>query len=158
MKISKIVWSFYLISLAPFSVFAGEGHEMPQHKEESSYGKPGNPTKVSRTLEIESFDNMTFKPNYFEVKKGATIKIVLKNRGQLKHEIILGDTTQLQEHKKMMLDMPTMEHHDENSLTVEAGKTGDLVWKFDKVGKVDFTCLIPGHSEAGMVGTIQVKK
>ena len=57
-----------------------------------------------------------------------------------------------------MLEMPDMKHQDENSLTVDPGKTGNFVWKFDKIGKVDFACMIPGHSEAGMVGTIQVKK
>jgi uncharacterized cupredoxin-like copper-binding protein len=131
---------------------------MHQHKGENSFGKPGDLAKVSRTLEIESLDNMTFKPNYFEVKKGETIKIVLKNSGKLKHEIVLGDTAQLQKHKKIMMEMPDMKHNEENTATVEPGKTGDLIWKFEKIGKVNFACLIPGHSEAGMIGTIQVKK
>ncbi|MBP6599957.1 MAG: hypothetical protein KA216_11010, partial [Giesbergeria sp.] len=33
---------------------------------------------------------------------------------------------------------------------------GDIVWRFNRPGSFDFACLIPGHSEAGMKGTITV--
>ena len=36
-------------------------------------------------------------------------------------------------------------------------KTGDIVWRFTKAGEFDFSCLIPGHREAGMSGKIIVK-
>jgi uncharacterized cupredoxin-like copper-binding protein len=39
---------------------------------------------------------------------------------------------------------------------VQPGKTGELVWKFNRTGRFDFACLVPGHYEAGMVGTINV--
>ena len=48
-------------------------------------------------------------------------------------------------------------HHDANSVTVEPGQTGDLVWQFTRAGTVDFACLQPGHFEAGMKGTVNVK-
>ncbi|MFX7701371.1 plastocyanin/azurin family copper-binding protein [Acinetobacter baumannii] len=32
-----------------------------------------------------------------------------------------------------------------------------MVWKFSKSGDFEFACLIPGHREAGMVGTVVVK-
>jgi uncharacterized cupredoxin-like copper-binding protein len=39
---------------------------------------------------------------------------------------------------------------------VNAGKTGGLIWTFNRAGEFDFACLIPGHYQAGMVGKISV--
>ncbi len=44
-------------------------------------------------------------------------------------------------------------HVEPNMLTLEPSQRGSLVWQFDQAGTVDFACLIPGHFEAGMVGT-----
>jgi uncharacterized cupredoxin-like copper-binding protein len=33
---------------------------------------------------------------------------------------------------------------------------GTLIWKFAQAGTVEFACLIPGHYEAGMKGSIRV--
>ncbi|NCW99267.1 MAG: plastocyanin, partial [Betaproteobacteria bacterium] len=35
---------------------------------------------------------------------------------------------------------------------------GEIVWTFNRVGEFDFACLLPGHYEAGMRGTINVAK
>ena len=37
-----------------------------------------------------------------------------------------------------------------------AGQTGDIVWTFNRPGNFDFACLIAGHYQAGMTGTITV--
>ena len=34
--------------------------------------------------------------------------------------------------------------------------TGTLIWKFTQAGTVEFACLMPGHYEAGMKGSIRV--
>jgi uncharacterized cupredoxin-like copper-binding protein len=39
---------------------------------------------------------------------------------------------------------------------VPPGKTGELVWTFNKPGNFDFACLIAGHYQAGMIGKITV--
>jgi len=39
---------------------------------------------------------------------------------------------------------------------VPAGKTGEIVWTFNRGGEFDFACLIAGHYQAGMVGKISV--
>jgi uncharacterized cupredoxin-like copper-binding protein len=39
---------------------------------------------------------------------------------------------------------------------VPPGKTGEIVWKFNRAGRFDFACLITGHYQAGMTGTINV--
>lgn len=40
---------------------------------------------------------------------------------------------------------------------VPPGQRGDLVWHFNRAGDFEFACLIPGHFEAGMRGTLRVK-
>jgi uncharacterized cupredoxin-like copper-binding protein len=52
---------------------------------------------------------------------------------------------------------PDMEHDDPNAKRVQPKTSQDLVWKFSKAGTFEYGCLIPGHREAGMVGTIVVK-
>jgi len=56
-----------------------------------------------------------------------------------------------------MRKMPEMEHAEENMVTVDPGKSGEIVWQFAKAGKVDFACLQPGHFEAGMKGQVAVR-
>lgn len=48
-----------------------------------------------------------------------------------------------------------MDHDDPNSVLVNPGKTGELVWKFTESTELEFACNIPGHYEAGMVGQIR---
>ncbi len=58
------------------------------------------------------------------------------------------------DHSKMGMKMP-MRHDDPNSVLVEPGKTAELVWKFTKAVPLQFSCNIPDHSEAGMVGQVK---
>ena len=121
-------------------------------------GQPGDPKKVSRTINVEMTDTMRFNPSSIKVKRGETIRFVAKNTGKIKHEMVLGTTKELKEHAEMMRKMPGMEHDDANQVTVEPGKTGEFVWQFTKAGTFDFACLEPGHFEAGMVGKVIVEK
>jgi uncharacterized cupredoxin-like copper-binding protein len=130
-------------------------------KEETAIGGPGDPGKVSRTVEITAMDNR-FNPSEIDVKEGETIKFRLKNAGRKKHEMIIGTPEEIDEHGRMMKKFPDMEHSDEpNVVTVEPGKTGELIWHFAKAGTVDFACPLPGHFKGmkapGMKGTIKVE-
>lgn len=102
-------------------------------------------------------DTMRFVPDYIDVKRGETIRFVVKNNGKLKHEMVLGSAKELKEHAALMQKFPEMEHVDPNQVSVDPGKTGELIWQFTKAGKFDFACLHPGHFDAGMVGKIGVK-
>ncbi len=131
---------------------AGEGGHA------SALGKPGNPAKVTRTVEVVMSDAMRYTPANIKVKQGETIRFRVKNAGQIKHEMVLGSLAELKEHAKTMARFPEMEHDDPNAISVEPGKTGELVWRFTKAGKFDFACLVPGHFEAGMQGKIAVSR
>ena len=83
---------------------------------------------------------------------------MVKNTGKLPHELVLGDVQSLKEHAEMMRRHPDMEHADPNMVKVAPGGTGTLIWKFTEAGTVEFACLIPGHYEAGMKGSVRVNR
>ena len=118
-------------------------------------GKLGDPGKVSRTIEITMVDNR-FKPAEIKVKQGETVKFVLMNAGEKKHDMMIGSMAELDKHAKMMKQYPDMEHVDPNLISVDPGKSGELVWQFTEVGTVDFACPRPGHFK-GMRGKINVE-
>lgn len=132
----------------------GHGHG---HGDEAAIGKPGDAKRVTRTVEVDMTDDMRFKPAAIHVKQGETIRFKVKNAGKLKHEMVLGTEAELQEHYQAMLKMPEMEHADPHAITLEGGKSGEIVWQFTKSGTVPFACLQPGHYDAGMKGSITVK-
>ena len=101
-------------------------------------------------------DTMRFTPNRLEVMQGETIRIVIKNEGQLLHEFVLGTKTELDKHAALMLKFPNMEHDEPYMAHVPPGKTGQIIWTFNRAGDFDFACLIAGHYQAGMVGKVQV--
>jgi uncharacterized cupredoxin-like copper-binding protein len=49
-----------------------------------------------------------------------------------------------------------MEHDEPYMAHVGPGKTGEIVWTFNRAGDFDFACLIAGHYQAGMVGKVKV--
>ena len=102
-------------------------------------------------------DAMRFTPASITVKKGETVRFVVKNSGKLKHEMVLGTANELREHAELMKKFPEMEHEEPNQVVLDPGKEGELVWQFTKSGTFDFACLQPGHFDAGMRGKIAVR-
>ena len=105
---------------------------------------------------MEMSDAMRFKPASIKVKRGETVRFIVRNTGKVKHEMVLGTIKELKEHAALMRKSPQMEHADPNQVSVDPGMTGELVWQFTRAGTFDFACLVPGHFEAGMVGKIRV--
>jgi uncharacterized cupredoxin-like copper-binding protein len=138
----------------------GEDHskkkDSPVKKEQKDWGIAGDSKAVKRTIEITMTDAMRFTPDKIEVNQGETVKFVVKNTGKLMHEMVIGTKRELDQHAALMARFPTMEHDEPYQAHVPAGKTGDLVWNFNRAGDFDFACLIAGHYQAGMIGKIKV--
>ncbi len=128
-----------------------------QLSEEHSFGKAGDPKKVTRTINFNMTDNMRFSPAQITVKQGETIRFVAKNDGKIMHEMVIGTMKELKAHAEQMKKFPGMEHDEPYMAHVAPGKTEEIIWQFTKAGNIDFACLIAGHFEAGMVGKITVK-
>lgn len=135
----------------------GHAAMSPMSTEAKSFGRAGDPKKVTRTINIDMSDAMRFSPASLTVKQNETVRFVAKNSGKIKHEIVLGTMRELKEHAEMMKKYPAMDHDEPFMAHVAPGKTGRIVWQFTTSGEFYYGCLIPGHFEAGMVGKIVVK-
>lgn len=128
--------------------------------EHFSAGQPGDPKKPARIVTVIMSDGdgtMRYSLDRLDVKKGEQIRFVIQNKGELKHEFTLASVEDNNKHAALMQKYPDMEHDDPNAKSVDPGKTAAILWRFSKSGTFEFACLIPGHREAGMHGTVSVK-
>ena len=138
------------------AMFAAASHE----GEHFSAGEPGNPKKPAHTVNVimsDSDGTMRFVPDRLDVKKGEQVQFIIQNKGALKHEFTLASVQDNNKHAELMKKYPDMEHDDPNAKSVDPGKTAEILWRFTKAGTFEFACLIPGHRESGMRGTVAVK-
>jgi uncharacterized cupredoxin-like copper-binding protein/Cu/Ag efflux protein CusF len=154
MKLNSIIVALSTAILTSTAI-AG-GNHAGDHGEADAIGQPGKAAKVNRIVIVNMSDTMRFEPASIAVKRGETIKFIVKNSGKIKHEMFLGTEKELTEHYEAMKKNPQMEHVDENLVAVEPGKSGEIIWRFTKPGKIDFACLQPGHYDAGMKGAVNV--
>ncbi len=134
----------------------GAHHAQPVVKEQKPWGIAGEPGEVTRTIEIRMTDDMRFAPAHLSVKLGETLRLVAINAGQILHEIVIGTPEELAKHAALMQKHPDMEHDEPYMAHVDPGQRGEIIWTFNRAGSFEFACLIPGHFEAGMKGTITV--
>jgi uncharacterized cupredoxin-like copper-binding protein len=125
--------------------------------EQTPFGIAGNRSKATRVVGIDMMDQMRFIPSTVTLKRGETVRFVVANNGGTLHEMVLGTQAELAEHAALMKKFPEMEHDAPSMVHVKPGAKGEIVWRFNRAGTFQFACLIPGHFDAGMVGTITVK-
>ena len=139
-------------------------------------GELGNLNDVDRTIVVKMFDNY-YEPKEIKVKKGETIKFVVKNLGELVHEFNIATKEMHIMHQPEMLKMVELEillghridkkkmneaakmdhsmaHSHSNSVLLEPNDIGEIIWKFNTDAKLEAACNIPGHYESGMIVAI----
>ncbi len=167
MKPAKLlITALTILGVSSSISLAGAGVQGHSHGDshganaETAFGQAGDPKKPARIINVtmrETDGKMLFVPNAIEVKKGEQIRFMLRNNGELDHEIILATFEENQKHAIKMQKNPDMEHDDANAKRLAPKKMAEMVWQFTKAGEFDFACLIPGHREAGMHGKITVR-
>ncbi len=153
-----IVGVLALAAATPASAH-GPGHLM-------GGGKPGDPAKVTRTVEVVATDN-AFSLKSLQVRDGETIRFVVRNDGTDSHEFLIGTKDEHAEHIEMMRamieaekkgqhphDMAGMEEAHASGVTVAPGQTQTFVWTFERAADLEFACDIPAHYKDGMHGAI----
>ena len=139
-------------------------------------GEKGDIKDVTKVITVKMFDNY-YEPNEIIVKKGETIKFVVKNMGELVHELNIATKEMHKEHQPEMVKMVeheilladkidrnkmkemakmdhAMAHKHANSVLLEPSDTGEIIWKFSTSAELEIACNVPGHYEAGMVAKI----
>ena len=159
MKTAKFKLAAIAVLISAGAALAGPGAAGHGHGDETAYGKPGDPKKPARPIQVvmsEKDGKMTFIPDRIEIRRGEQVRFQLRNNGELDHELVLATLEENLKHAIEMQKNPDMEHDDPNAKRLAPKKTGEIVWAFTKPGEFDFSCLIPGHREAGMTGKIIV--
>lgn len=108
-------------------------------------GRPADPGAADRTIEVTAGDPYSFSPAEIEVAAGETVLFRVTNEGHSLHEFVLGPE-----------DAHVHGEDGDTAIQVMGGETEELAWTFTEAGSMDFNCFVPGHSEAGMKGTITV--
>ena len=139
-------------------------------------GEKGDSKNIDRTIEIKMYDNY-YEPNLIKVKKGETIKFIVRNLGEMVHEyniatkemhikhqpemqklvdhgILMVDKIDKEKMKKMSKIDHSMSHSHSNSVLLEPNTKGELIWKFTTDSNLEVACNIPGHYELGMIAKI----
>ena len=141
--------------------FASGSHDGGHDDEKAAMpiGMPGEAASVDRTIEVtmsETDDGeMLFEPRDLTIATGETIRFNITNKGGTEHEFVLDTLEGNAKHKELMAKME-MEHDDPNSVRLDVGASGEVVWTFSNAGAFEFACLMPGHYESGMHGPITV--
>ena len=151
------------VLLALLIADTARGHEASHGKspvpasiqEQKTFGMAGDVRHVTRTIRIRMLDEMRFAPDRLDVRQNETVRIVVDNTGKLMHELVIGTKQELDAHAASMMDSG-MAHDEPYVAHVSPGSSGELIWKFNRAGRFDFACLVPGHYQSSMVGTIDV--
>ncbi|HYF54534.1 MAG TPA: hypothetical protein VEA41_09770 [Salinarimonas sp.] len=90
MRAHLVLAAALLASGAAFAHPSGHDHD---HGAETAYGRPGDPAKGGRVIQVlmtETDVGMAFTPARIEVDRGEQVRFVLRNRGELDHELVIG--------------------------------------------------------------------
>ena len=148
-------------ALLPLSAFAhGDAHSKASSaevvREQKPWGISAAPAEATRRIDIRMGDDMRFTPSHIDVREGETVRLRIANRGKTLHELVLGTSEELMAHAELMKKHPNMQHDEPYMAHVPSRQRGEITWTFNRAGDFEFACLIPGHFEAGMRGTLRV--
>jgi uncharacterized cupredoxin-like copper-binding protein len=162
--LKAMIRTFAVLAIATGAAYAhtdkphAKKESKPISKEETAFGREGDPRKAARTIRVDMSDRMRFTPAELTVRQGETVRFRVTNSGKTMHEMVLGTMAELKEHAVLMQKHPGMEHDEPYMAHVAPGKTETIVWQFTKPGEFYYGCLVPGHFEAGMLGKLIVTK
>jgi uncharacterized cupredoxin-like copper-binding protein len=110
--------------------------------------RAGGPQPVDIGIRFSRFD-----VEEIHVRAGRPVTFVLRNDDPIDHEWIVGDAASHQRHRTgtepVHASRPT-------EISVPALEHRTTVVTFDKPGRYEFICHLPGHEAYGMVGVLTV--
>ena len=110
-----------------------------------------------------SGDKMYFKPDHLDLETGNAYKIVLKNVDEIKHEFAGHEFIEKLFTRKIEIADPSgglVAEIKGNIREIEVGPKREVEWFIVPIQTgedIPMECELPGHKEAGMVGTVTIK-
>ncbi|MDP8921172.1 MAG: copper resistance protein, partial [Pseudomonadota bacterium] len=110
MRALPIILAATALALSPASMaWADPGHVGHDHTVEATYGRPGDPAKGGRVVQVvmtETDSGMAFTPARVEIRQGEQIQFILRNGGELDHELVIGTVEANRQHAEAMAAHP----------------------------------------------------
>jgi uncharacterized cupredoxin-like copper-binding protein len=96
-----------------------------------------------------------FSFDELHVRKGTTVQFMVRNDDPIYHEFIVGDAAVHARHQH-----GTEKSHPPvpGEVTVKPEDVGTTFYDFDRAGKFEFACHLPGHYGYGMKGFVTVEE
>ncbi len=118
-------------------------------------------------------EDFKFLPNTITVKVGQTIRLHLENHDPVLHDytadepefVVLEVSGAVHTDHEEEASHEDADEHDSGAqvslqplhIAAEANDHGELIFQATEAGQYEFYCSVPGHREAGMVGTIIIE-
>jgi uncharacterized cupredoxin-like copper-binding protein len=105
------------------------------------------------TAEISAdMTDLMFTPANFEAPLGAEVTLKLTNSGAVEHNFVI-----LKQGAVYTTGADIKPEDIIIDAKLAAGESGEFTFKIDEAGEYKVVCNVPGHLEAGMVGTLTIK-
>lgn len=124
----------------------------------------GNLARQEPITVLLTMSEFKFQPKHLEFETGKLYKLIIRNVGTIKHEIDSASISHLAYTRKIQVVDKKGNFVAEVKgvpAEIEVGAGFEVEWWFVPIattdGKEEFVCLLPGHYEAGMHGTIEFK-
>ncbi len=116
----------------------------------SPSGGQGGGATGGDTIQVEMID-IDYSENEIMATAGEELTIEFENTGALEHTFTITEID---------ADVPEEFQTDEYDLDVmlQAGESDTLTFTPNEAGEFEYWCTVPGHREAGMVGTLTVEE
>jgi uncharacterized cupredoxin-like copper-binding protein len=94
-----------------------------------------------------------FSISTLHVRKGTTVRFLIRNADPIQHEFIVGDASVHARHER---GVESAHPPVPGEVSVGPGQLGETFYRFDQPGLVLFACHLPGHLAFGMHGFVDV--
>jgi uncharacterized cupredoxin-like copper-binding protein len=132
----------------------GDGHDHDHGAVTAVASPPAAAPAAVRNVVVEVDDSRRLTPQNWQAKQGETVRLVVVNTGQSRHELVVGPAAVAAAHAEAM--SASGHHGHDNAVPVEPGQTAALLYTFDQPGEWGIVCLEPGHYASGMTGAVAV--
>lgn len=132
----------------------------PRNFTQFAAGEPSRSTKAKVTVSIALVavdGTMKFVPDELKFARGDEVQFIIRNETSGPHEFVIGSHVENLGHAQSMKLQAGDPHDEPNGRMLKPGGAAILNWRFTKPGKFEFGCLLAGHAEIEVPGTIVVE-
>lgn len=131
---------------------SGDGHDAEEH--DSAADAHSESVEVT----VHASDLLKFEPPEIRVNAGQRVRLVLDNeQGSVLHDFTIEQMAVDDVHVEGAAHAHNEDMHYALHVATEPGEAGVVEFTPTEPGTYEFFCTVPGHAQAGMVGTLIVE-